>query len=71
MQQAFANHVSEYGLMIGTQEEYLFRMDLFAKKDAELNQINASQDSYEVGHNEFSTYTDYEFERFLGAFEDD
>ena len=34
IQQAFMEHVQTWGLNYGTQEEYDFRMGLFAKKDA-------------------------------------
>jgi hypothetical protein len=51
MEQAFMNHVTEYGLMFATQDEYYFRLNLYAQKDAEINEINASQDSFVVGHN--------------------
>ena len=66
LQQAFIEHVTEYGISYGTQEEFDFRMNLFAKKDAEINEINASQDSFVLGHNQFSTWTDFEYKRLLG-----
>jgi hypothetical protein len=65
-QQAFIEHVAAHGLNYGTQEEFEFRMNLFAKKDAEIKEINASQDSFTVGHNKFSTYTDFEYKKLLG-----
>jgi len=37
----FANHVSEYGLSFATEAEYRFRMDIYAKKDAEFEVMNA------------------------------
>lgn len=64
--QSFIQHVAEYGLSYGTQEEYNFRLSLFAQKDAEINEINASQDSFTVGHNMFSTWTKQEYKRLLG-----
>lgn len=66
LQQQFAEHVSRHGLSYGTTDEYNFRYELFSKKDAEINRINAKYDSFTVGHNKFSTWTDYEFKRLLG-----
>jgi C1A family cysteine protease len=66
IQQDFMQHVNTFGLNYGTQEEYEFRMNLFVKKDAEIKEINASQDSFVLGHNQFSTFTDFEYKRLLG-----
>jgi KDEL-tailed cysteine endopeptidase len=66
LQQSFMEHVTEYGLNYATEEEYNFRLGLFAAKDAEINEINASQDSFVLGHNQFSTYTDFEMKKMLG-----
>ena len=66
LQQEFMEHVNQFGLNYGTQEEYEFRMNLYTKKDAEIKEINASQDSFTVGHNKFSTYTEFEYKRLLG-----
>jgi hypothetical protein len=66
VQTAFVQHMSEYGLSFGTEEEYNLRLSLFAAKDAEINEINASQDSFVLGHNQFSTWTDYEYKKILG-----
>ena len=41
-------------------------MGLFALKDGEIKEINSSHDSFKVGHNKFSTYTDFEFKKMLG-----
>lgn len=60
-------HVANYGLSYGTQEEYQFRLGVFAEADAELNQINADpENTYTVGHNKFSTLTAEERKRHRG-----
>jgi hypothetical protein len=66
LHQAFIEHVASYGLNFGTQEEYNFRLSLFVQKDAEIQKINSSQDSFVVGHNLFSTMTKNEINRMLG-----
>ena len=58
--------MSEYGISYGTQEEFEFRMNLFAKKDALLKEINAREDNFTVGHNFMSTWTDAEYKKLLG-----
>merc|ERR1712151_843645 len=49
--------MSNHGLSYGTKEEFNFRLDLYSKMDAEIKEINASQDSFTVGHNFLSTWT--------------
>ena len=66
LQQSFVQHMSEYGLSYGTEEEFNFRMGLFAKKDAELKEINATEENFTVGHNFMSTWTDAEYKKILG-----
>jgi len=70
MKEKFAAHVEQEGLSYGTKEEYEFRMNIFQKTDAEINKINAEQDSFELGHNMFSTMTDAEAKRMFGTMED-
>jgi len=53
----FLEHMNTHGLSYGTKEEFKFRMNLFANMDAEIKEINASQDSFTVGHNHLSTWT--------------
>jgi C1A family cysteine protease len=64
---AFVDHMSLYGLNYGTQEEYEFRRNIFAEKTVKMNEINSSQTSFTVGYNKFTTYTDFEYKRLLGA----
>jgi|TARA_B110001450_G_scaffold145602_1_gene136096 C1A family cysteine protease len=66
LQQTFVQHMSEYGISYGTQEEFEFRMSLFAKKDAEIKEINATEENFTVGHNFMSTWTDAEYKKLLG-----
>jgi cathepsin L len=60
--------MSEYGLSYGTPEEYQFRMAIYAAKDAEYREINANpENTFTVGHNKFSTWTQEEYKRILGG----
>jgi hypothetical protein len=67
VQTRFMEHVANYGVSYGTQEEYDFRMALFAKRDAEYNKINEDpENTFTVGHNMFSTLTDAEAKKWTG-----
>ena len=61
------NHVANFNINYGTQEEYAFRMEIFAAKDAEYNKINANpENTFVVGHNMFSTMTTDEAKKMMG-----
>jgi len=66
LQQNFVQHMSAYGISYGTEEEFNFRMGLYAQKDAEINEINATEENFTVGHNFMSTWTAAEYKRILG-----
>ena len=64
---SFNEHLAAFGKSYGTKEEYNFRMQLFAEKDAEINEINANpENTFTVGHNMFSTWTHDEYKQLLG-----
>ena len=71
MQSRFAAHMNEHGLSFATSEEYNVRLSIFATKDAFINEHNAQNGSYLVGHNKFSTWTEAEYKAILGAKVDD
>jgi C1A family cysteine protease len=63
----FLEHVAEYGLSFGTQEEYMFRQEQYEIKDAEYKKINADRNNtFTVGHNFMSTWTHDEYKKLLG-----
>merc|ERR1712166_1166975 len=60
----FLQHVAEFGLSYGTQQEYLFRQEIFNARDAEYKVINADKNNtFTVGHNFMSTWTNMGRER--------
>ena len=66
-EQAFVEHLSAFGISYGTTQEYNFRLNLFAAKDAEINEINSNPaNTFTVGHNFMSTWTKEEYKRLLG-----
>ena len=67
IERQFMDHMAEYGLSYGTPQEYEFRFNIFAAKDAEFAEINANPEhTFTVGHNKFSTWTPEELKRLLG-----
>jgi hypothetical protein len=67
IENVFTQHLSEYGISYGTKEEFEFRLNIFKTKDAEYLKINANPDNtFQVDHNKFSTWTDAEFKKLLG-----
>ena len=67
VEKTFIGHMAEHQLSYGTKEEYEFRFDIFQRKDLENKMINADpKNTFTVGHNMFSTYTDAEYKQLLG-----
>ena len=62
----FQEHVSKFGKSFATQEEYQFRLQLFAEKQYELAKLNEMNAGFTVGHNLFSTWTKEEYKKLLG-----
>ena len=63
----FIKHVAEHNLSYATVEEFNARKEIFAAKDALIAEINADPaNTFTVGHNQFSTWTDSEYKRILG-----
>jgi len=63
---AFMQHVAMHGLSYGTVEEFEFRKNLFAEKDAQIKEFMSEEHNFTVGHNKFSTYTSDEYKKILG-----
>jgi len=63
----FLEHIAAYGISYGTQEEYMFRQEIFNTKAAEYAKINADpENTFTVGHNFMSTWTAEEYKKILG-----
>ena len=62
----FIEHLSKFNVWFSTREEFQFRLGIFRRKDAELRQINSDRaNTFTVGHNQFSTWTDDELMKLL------
>ena len=63
----FIAHVAQNNLSWATIEEFNARKALFTAHDAELEMINAdANNTFTVGHNMFSTMTEFEKKKMLG-----
>jgi len=54
----FMGHIARHGLSFGTREEYQFRLNLYMETDKKIKEINFSNNTFTVGHNKFSTWTE-------------
>lgn len=62
----FNEHISYYGLNIGTKDEFEFRLNIYAENEKIINKHNSEGRSFTLGHNKFSTWTDDEYKKVLG-----
>jgi len=67
MEAKFIEHIAFHSLSFGTVEEYKYRLNVFAAKDAEYEAINNSEEhTFKVAHNKFSTLTHDEYKKMMG-----
>jgi len=65
--QEYLQHIAEYGISYGTQEEFNFRQTIFEENSVEYARINADKNNtFTVGHNFMSTWTKDEYKKLLG-----
>ena len=63
----FNDYVAKWGKSYKTKEEFQFRQEIFDRKDKEDKVINSdTANTFKVGHNQFSTWTDAEYDKLLG-----
>lgn len=60
------NWIANHGRSYGTREEYGFRMMQFARNHTNLNKMQKSNMTHQVAHNEFSDWTEAEFNSMMG-----
>jgi hypothetical protein len=64
----FLKFVNEFGKSYGTQAEFQFRAEQFKNKLAQIVEHNKEDGlTYELGLNQFSDWTQEEYERLLGT----
>jgi C1A family cysteine protease len=62
---AFLGYIVQFGKSYDNVEEYGFRFSQFAKKHAQILEHNAGEETYKLGHNKMSDWTEEEFEALL------
>ena len=62
----FMRHVAEFNLSYATTAEFEARQAIFAEKHAIIEEHNANNTTFLLGHNQFSTWTNAEYQRLLG-----
>lgn len=62
-------YISEFGKNYDTKEEFVQRQKNFIEMDKYIKEVNAPNSEYthEAGHNEYSTWSEEEFKKLLGA----
>jgi cathepsin L len=62
----FVSYIAEHNKSYATSEEFTFRMNQFIEKDNFIMEHNAENASFTVGHNQFSDWTQEEFDALQG-----
>jgi len=62
----FMEHIVTYAKEFNTVEEFMFRKQIFAALDAEIEKENANGNNFTLGHNQFSTLHKSEYSKMLG-----
>ena len=62
---AFLGYITQFGKSYSNMAEYEMRLREFAVKHAVIAQHNATEESFKLGHNKFSDWTDAEYKAIL------
>jgi len=65
IESAFMAYITQYGKSYSTMEQYEMRLRTFALKHAFIQEHNQEGNSYTVGHNDMSDWTEEEFAAIL------
>jgi cathepsin L len=63
----YMEYLSFHGKSYLTMEEFEVRKGLWTATDDLINEHNAMESSFKLGHNKFSDYTDFERKKMLGG----
>ena len=66
----FNDHIAKFGESYQTQDEFRFRKAVFKNNKDKIKKVNEKSKSYKLADNQFSTWTDEEFNNLLGLAED-
>ena len=62
----YMSHMAKHGRSLASVEEYNTRLGAYMRSDAKIKETNASQNSFRLGHNKFSDWTDEEMASVFG-----
>jgi hypothetical protein len=62
----FMQWISHHNRSYGTVEEYAFRFQEFVRNNVEILKLRQELTTSTVGHNEFSDWTEAEFNKLMG-----
>jgi len=65
IESSFLGYISQFGKTYSTMAEYEHRLHQFAQKTTLINEHNATESSYKLGYNQFSDWTQEEYEAIL------
>jgi len=65
-QAEFMQFIAHHGKSYGTREEYEFRLSIFEKNLAFINEHNQAGEGHTLGLNSMADWTSYEYNRILG-----
>ena len=63
----FIKHIADFGRDIANVEEFNQRFGIFEALDQVIQEHNATESSFKLGHNQFSSWTSDEYSNMLGA----
>jgi len=65
IESAFLGYITQYGKSYSNLAEYEMRLRNFALKHVQIQEHNATESAYKVGHNKMSDWTEAEFKAIL------
>ena len=65
IESAFLGYITEFGKSYTNVAEYEMRLREFAVKHSVIQEHNATEESFKLGHNKFSDWTDAEYKAIL------
>ena len=66
MEFEYMQYLAKFGKTMNSKDEFEARLQNFTAIDQEIKKINAENNSWVAGHNQFSDWTSDEFKQILG-----
>ena len=62
----YMNYLAQFGKTMNDMEEFETRLEYFAATDFDVEEINAGNNTWTAGHNQFSDWSEEEYKGMLG-----